>query len=680
MAKVLLPLLLILLLTGACRGASADWQPASATLPQSEAHALPRLLVQPTADDGSLLLVELHTGRQTRQTLRRAASLGAVLSADYQLVGNMLVGQDEQFFALSTGALAPTGLWLAVAQEGLRLLRADGVEMPLSASGRSPAWSPDGQWLAYQDDAGLWAVTVNEAETAPAPLTPQKLSDTSYEPLAWSADNQQLLLRRGSAVTIFDVAARRATNVGAVDGAQLHGRPAWSPDGQTIYARYGQNGVLEVTAISQSQPDNIQARLVAITVDGRNTVRDLLPNQRNQGVSDFLLSPDGALLVARHFTCTTSFGGIIPFIPHRDCAPSLLLVETATGNYQTIPDGPLAGAMAWERPLPPITLADLPLPVAAAPVTAATGHPFWWTTAEPGHNPATALALGQAGERLGTFTSVVAVTEGDEALALAVNANPPLLPPSPGYTYIAVRQRVTREVGRSAHFGSTGNLLLDDRLAAHGEIAWLSGDGQFLRELPYSADAPTEYWQLFLLETEARPWLLFMGSQADNLPDLYLRLDDEAWRSPPALVTPLSPNNIGVAEAAAVGETAVSAEWQLALLAPEAALRPSAAPELALLQIGYTGGPPRENRLLTCLEPRSFQSAAGGRVVQSDIYKTLPFANFARTVCLLPGGQFRGWLAVLPEYGEETSVFRFNPPRPIPLGERLLAFSAVAGE
>ncbi|MBE2201660.1 MAG: PD40 domain-containing protein [Anaerolinea sp.] len=673
MGKLLIPVIFILLFSAACRGGGGvEWQPNSTKPPQFDGQTLPRLLVQPTAGSGSLVVLDIGAGQSTSQTLTRATGLNAVLAGEHQVAGDILAGQG-QFFGLTVGSAAPTGLWLATEQGGLRLFRVDGVETTLSTNGRFPVWSPDGQWLAYQDDAGLWAVNVG------ADLTPQQLRTTTYEPLAWSADNRQLLLRNGKSAVLFTIATQQSTTLRGVDASQLHDQPTWSPDSQTIYARYGNNG--RVAVAGPGQPDNMQARLVAITLDGsRDPLRDLLPNQRNLGVTDFLLSPAGDLLVARQFGCGNKPNGLIPFILTRVCTGWLLLVESASGYYQTIPDGPIVGAMAWERPLPPINLADLPLPTSSGAAPVANEHPFWRPDAEPGQNPATAVPLGQTGERLGTLTTVVEVAQGGAALALALNADPPLLPPGAGYAYVAIHQRVTREAGQSAFYFSTNNLLIDDRLAAHGEIAWLDAAGQVIKELRYSADDPADHWQFFILEADAQPWLLFAPAGADNLLDLYYRLDEADWNPPPAATVPLPPNNIGVAEAARVGETAVSPDWQLTLLEANSVARWASAPELVLLQIGYTGAAPKENRLLTCVGSHLFQDAASGLVVQSDHYRSLPFQNFSRITCLLPGGQFRGWLAALPEYGEETAVFRFNPPRSVMFGERLFAFLAPAGE
>lgn len=673
--RLLFPIFLAALLGLACRTGSggAEWQPNSSVAPQFDARSLPRLLVNPGDASLSIQVVDFGSQQADTRLLTRAPSLDAVLSSEYQLVGDILVTKSDEFFGLTAALPASTGLWQAAeTADGLWLARVDGASGLLSASGQSPAWSPDGNWLAYRDDSGLWFVNVAVS------AAPQKWSGTPYEPLAWSPDNQQILLRDGSAALLFDVATQATTRLSGVDASQIRGKPAWSLTKPEIYARYGNNGLLDPGS-AHPQPDNIQSRLVAISTSGLSaSLRDLLPNRRDLGVSDFLLSPDGSLLFARHFVCQTAFGNILfPFIPQRECSGSLLLVETATGNYQTLENGPLDGFWAWETSLPPADLSTLPLPESSASAApAASGHPFWQPGAEPGQNPATAIPLGQSGERLGVITTIVTVIKGEAALALTLGADtqPPLLPPSPGYAYIAVRQRVTGAgSGRSGLYLSSRNMLVDDRLAAHQEVAWLDLEGRVIKEVLFSADSPAEYWQVFLLEADARPWLLFSPAGADNQPDLYYRLDESTlWEAPVSSAPALAPNALGVAEPARFGETTVSSDWQVTLLDP--ANRPASASELAQLQIAYTGGAPQPNRLMTCLSEASFQDVAGGRVIRSDIYRFLPFQVYHRVTCLLPGGVFRGWLGVLPAGTGQQTIFRFNPPSPVVSGERLFAF------
>lgn len=227
------------------------------------------------------------------------------------------------------------------------------------------------------------------------------------------------------------------------------------------------------------------------------------------------------------------------------------------------------------------------------------------------------------------------------ALARSAGTDPPLLAPGPGYAYVAVRQRTSSvRTGSAAIRGSPRGLLLDDRLAAHAELGWLDDAGRPLRDLRYSADEPAEHWQLFVPEADARPWRLVDPAGADNLPDLYYRLDASSdWAAPEPAVQPLPANAAGVAQPAEVGVTAVSDAWQITVLVTEPTARPAPASELALVQIGYSGEPPAANRLLTCLQRDSFQDVAGSRVLRHVQFGPLPFQHLDRAVCLLPGGQ-----------------------------------------
>ena len=269
---------------------------------------------------------------------------------------------------------------------------------------------------------------------------------------------------------ILDISTMDQQILRGVEASKIHGQPVWSADGQTIYARYGNNGKTDAF------PAAVQARLVAIdTGGGRFILRDLLPNVRNQGITTFLPSPDRTVILVRHHVCRNEFGGLIPFIPTRVCDNSHLLVESATGNYQTLPILPSNSVLAWEQPFPATELADLA--VLPSSNSAVAEQPrqldhtsFWQPDALLGHNPATAVPLGQtqvngAGEQL---LSVIDVVFGEEALALALNANGS--PPLPGYTYIAVRQRVSLESGRSKIFVTPKTRLVDTQRVAHQEI------------------------------------------------------------------------------------------------------------------------------------------------------------------------------------------------------------------
>ncbi|MEM7331852.1 MAG: hypothetical protein AAF490_07160 [Chloroflexota bacterium] len=655
MSKVLfIVLLLLILLAAACRGRSAGWQPASTTPPQFEEQ--PHLLLQANRDNGRFSRLTFGENELNEFPLERAPSLGPLLSTDYQVLDDIIIGQEGRYIDLPNGISSPNGLWLTGADaEGLHLFRIDGGRMLLSENGRFPVWSFDSKWLAFADDDGLWAVEIDT-------LTSQQLSNSTAEPLAWSDNNQQLLLRDAETALIFDIDTKSEQILRGVNAAQIHDLPVWSADGNTIYARYGNNGNTDAV------PKKIQGRLVAIDVsNGRSSLRDLLPNVRNQGITTFLPSPDRTVLLVRHHVCRNEFGGLFPFIPTRKCDDSHLLVEAATGHYQTLPTLPPNIVLTWERPFPAVTLADLPvLPTATSPTADTSSLPngtaFWQPTAALGHNPATAVPLGQsqsngAGKKLLTIVDILL---GDEALALALNANGS--PPFSGYTYIAVRQRVGSEAGRSSIFITPRTRLVDTQLVAHQEILWLNSDGQVITELEYSDDAPAEYWQVFAVAENATPWLLFASAGvADNLPDLYFRLDENPDWEMPASADPLPANTVGVTEPASAGETAVSSDWQITVLGDDASELAAANDSLIKIQIVYTGAAPSASRLFTCLSDKNFSGIAATQIGQRSNFPDQPFQSLYHEPCLLPGAVYEGWITAV-SGTDESVAFRFAPP------------------
>ncbi|MBS1874229.1 MAG: PD40 domain-containing protein [Acidobacteria bacterium] len=144
----------------------------------------------------------------------------------------------------------------------------DGREaVQLTADGQQnidPAWSPDGQWIAYHSVAqhGVWVVPATGG-------APRRLTSFGSTP-AWSPDSRQIAFRSSEPISYawFDTAGTGPSFIWvvAVDGTQLrqvtfpsnsgggHGKPAWNPDGRRIaFVATGQDGGIEVLDLESGQ-------------------------------------------------------------------------------------------------------------------------------------------------------------------------------------------------------------------------------------------------------------------------------------------------------------------------------------------------------------------------------------------------------------------------------------------
>lgn len=148
--------------------------------------------------------------------------------------------------ATATPQTAPTGriLFSAVVPTdtfaSIFLMKADGsgvTNLTGTRGGDEPAWSPDGTMVAFVR-SGIW---VMHADGSQARQIRHERSMVEEWPV-WSPDGRQIAYVETPECTLCSIGITWALNVMNADGSGLRkvadtpsdGRPAWSPDGQSI--------------------------------------------------------------------------------------------------------------------------------------------------------------------------------------------------------------------------------------------------------------------------------------------------------------------------------------------------------------------------------------------------------------------------------------------------------------
>ena len=233
-------------------------------------------------------------------------------------------------------AWSPDGQKIAFTSVGegdvrIYVMNADGSAPTRLASNfaRQPAWSPDGQKIAFaspRDGGGIYVM--NADGSAQTRLT----SNLAGQP-AWSPDGQKIAFASGGLgsgdVYVMNADGSGQTNL--TSNGRFDGEPAWSPDGQKIAFR--------------SDRDDANAVYV-MNADGSGQTR-ITNNTASDG--DPAWSPDGEQ---------------IAFSSTRD-GNTEIYVMNADGSGQTrlTNDAAFDGEPDWQ----PVPSADLALSLAATP-------------------------------------------------------------------------------------------------------------------------------------------------------------------------------------------------------------------------------------------------------------------------------------------------------------------------
>ncbi|BDC51168.1 tricorn protease [Bryobacterales bacterium F-183] len=207
---------------------------------------------------GSIYLYDLKS--------KKAAPVNITLNGDLAGVRPRIEKTGQR---IASGNISPTGARAVVEARGdIYTIPAEkgDVRNLTNTSGvadRSPAWSPDGRWIAYfSDESGEYQLHMRD-QTGRGEVKKFKLEDkpTFYYDISWAPDSKKLAyVDKKNTAWYMDIESGKATRIDSstYDGGRYSIRPRWSPDSKWI-------------AYNKDLRNHLSAVFVYSLADGKST-------------------------------------------------------------------------------------------------------------------------------------------------------------------------------------------------------------------------------------------------------------------------------------------------------------------------------------------------------------------------------------------------------------------------